>query len=112
MTFRGKDDLNAVADALAGTPCEAYSGDRGQHGWERVMSSISAERRAEAVVMYAKCRNFRTVAVAFNVSHESVCTWVREATTMHTSSPAKVREATRGPIYVNGVRLGRLALWT
>ncbi len=76
------------------------------------MSGVSAERRAEAVAMYAKCKNFRTVAVAFNVPHESVCTWVREATTMPTSSPAKVREAARGPIYVNGMRLGRLALWT
>ncbi|MFO1125113.1 MAG: hypothetical protein U1E25_07415 [Methylocystis sp.] len=76
------------------------------------MIGISAERRAEAVAMYGKCKNLRTVAVAFNVSHESVRTWVREAMTMPTSSPAKMREAVRGPIYVNGVRLGRLALWT
>ncbi len=71
---------------------------------------ISAERRAEAVAMYGKCNNFRTVAVAFNFSHESVRTWVREAMAMPTSSPAKVREAARGPIFVNGGRLGRLAL--
>ncbi len=76
------------------------------------MSGVSAERRAEAVAMYAKCKNLRMVAVAFNVSHESVRTWVREATATPTSSPAKAREAARGPIYVNGVRLGRLALWT
>lgn len=76
------------------------------------MSSISAERRAEAVAMYGKCKNLRTVAVAFNVSHESVRTWVREAMATPTSSPAKLREAARGPIYVKGVRLGRLALWT
>lgn len=74
------------------------------------VQKLSAEQRAEAVAMYAKCKNFRVVAVAFNVSHERVRTWVRDA--MATSSPAKARSAERGPIFVNGVRLGRLALWT
>ncbi len=62
--------------------------------------------------MYAKRKNVRVVAVASNVSHESVRTWVREVMAAPPSSPAKVREAVRGPIYVNGARLGRLALWT
>jgi transposase-like protein len=53
------------------------------------MSGVSAAQRAEAVAMYAECQDARLVAVAFNVSHESVRTWVRQANAARKSSPLK-----------------------
>ena len=42
------------------------------------MSGVSAERRAEAVAMYAKCKDARFVAVAFNIPYKTVQEIVRE----------------------------------
>jgi hypothetical protein len=78
---------------------------------EYVNERNTLERRAEAVAMYAKCKNFRAVAVAFHVSHESVRTWLRGDG--RADEVAVKGTAERGPVFrMDGRSLGRVALWT
>jgi hypothetical protein len=72
------------------------------------VKELSAEQRAEAVAMYAKCQDARLVAVAFNLPFKAVQSIMREA-----KEAPKPRKATRGPVYTkDGRRLGRVARWT
>jgi uncharacterized protein YjcR len=80
------------------------------------MTKISEETRDAALAMYEQCGNLRETALAFGVSYESVRQWARRAAWEADAARAQQFQervsAPRRPIYVNGVRLGRLALWT
>jgi hypothetical protein len=60
--------------------------------------------------MYAKCKSFRAVAVAFHVSHESARTWVRGD---GRADEVAVKDGGTGSGFrMDGRSLGRVALWT
>jgi len=64
--------------------------------------------------MVEKGGKLREVAQAFKVSHESVRQWAKDARATRQTAPADKPErakGTTGPVYVDGQRLGRLALW-
>ena len=77
--------------------------------------AVTAEERRRAVDMVAKGATLREAAVVAGVSHQTVSNWVQSAeleSVTFSSAPVARKPKRRGPVYVDGVRLGRLALWT
>ena len=79
-------------------------------------SAVTDDQRRAAVRMVKDGATLREAA-AFGVSHQTVSNWVNSAelerTTFASAPPPIDRPRNwRKPIYVNGVRLGRLALWS
>jgi transposase len=80
-------------------------------------SAVTDDQRRAAVRMVKDGATLREAAAAFGVSHQTVSNWVNSAelerTTFASAPPPIDRPRNRRkPIYVNGVRLGRLALWS
>jgi transposase len=78
-------------------------------------SAITDEQRRAAVRMVKDGATLREAAAAFGVSHQTVSNWVTSIKLEHaTFSPPPIDRprGPRKPVYVDGVRLGRLALWT
>lgn len=78
--------------------------------------TATPEQREKAVDMVAQGATLREAAAAVGVSHQAVANWVRAE--KQARLPRSMRDAEpvapgkRAPVYVNGQRLGRLALWT
>lgn len=74
------------------------------------------EERQNAVEMVANGATSREAAAACGVSYQTVSNWTKETRTeprMRAVTASRPRSrGPREPGYVNGVRLGRLALWT
>jgi transposase len=78
---------------------------------------VTDEQRRAAVRMVTKdVATLREAAAAFGVSHQTVANWVQsielERATFAAPPPIDRARKRRTPVYVNGVRLGRLALWS
>ena len=79
--------------------------------------AATLEQRKRAVEMVALGATLREAAAAVGVSHQTVSNWEKEIKTepyrMRAAPAARpIAQGPRKPVYVNGVRLGRLALWT
>jgi transposase-like protein len=75
---------------------------------------VTAEERQRAVRMVEAGATLREAAAAFGVSRQTVSNWVNAAElerTTFAAPPVARKRKKRGPVYVDGVRLGRLALW-
>jgi len=74
------------------------------------------EQREHAIALVQQGATLREAAAAVGVSHESVRTWAKDVEWSRRPRsfrpPEPVVQTERKPVYVNGVRLGRLALWT
>ena len=80
-------------------------------------AAVTEEQRRAAVRMVTKDgATLREAAAAFGVSHQTVSNWVKSAelerVTFAAPPPVARRRKKREPVFVNGVRLGRLALWS
>lgn len=77
---------------------------------------VTSEERQRAVAMVHAGATLREAAVAFGVGHETVRVWVNaaELREIFVSPPPvdRTRKGPRKPIFVNGVRLGKMALWS
>ena len=77
---------------------------------------VTADERRRAVAMVKAGATLREAAAAAGVSHQSVSNWVKaaelERVTFSSDPPRARKPKRRGPVYVDGVRLGRLALWS
>jgi transposase len=76
--------------------------------------AASPEDRAKALAMVAQGASFREAATAVGVSFIKISTWVQEADADRAAVVADSPRAPkrRAPVYVDGKRLGRIALWT
>ncbi|MFZ3181357.1 MAG: helix-turn-helix domain-containing protein [Methylocystis silviterrae] len=81
-----------------------------------VAATVTDEQRRRAVRMVKDGSTLREAAAAFGVSHQTVSNWVNSAELERvTFAPARSFERPRKPrkpVYIDGVRLGRLALWS
>ncbi len=79
------------------------------------LRTASPEERAKAVEMVVAGATLREAAAAVGFTAQAVNMWVKaaelEKATLQPPLPRAPRKR-RGPVFVNGVRLGRLALWT
>jgi len=76
---------------------------------------VTEEQRRRAVAMVKSGATLREAAAAAGVSHQTVSNWVQsielERATFPAPPPIDHPRKRRKPVYVDGVRLGRLALW-
>jgi transposase len=80
------------------------------------LAAITDEQRRAAVRMVKDGATLREAAAAFGVSHQTVSIWVQsidlEHKTFALAGSFDRSRKRRKPVYVDGVRLGRLALWS
>jgi transposase len=74
------------------------------------------QRRAAVRMVTKDGATLREAAAAFGVSHQTVSNWVQsielERVTFAAPGSFERPRKRRKPVYVDGVRLGRLALWS
>ena len=80
-------------------------------------ATITDDQRRAAVRMVTKDgATLREAAAVAGVSYQTVSNWVNaaelEAETFTSPPPIDRPRKRRKPVFVNGVRLGRLALWS
>ena len=77
-------------------------------------SVVTEEQRRRAINFVNAGATVREAAALTGASHSEVTSWVAEAAMQQRQAARQgVRsKGPRKPIYVYGVRLGRLALWT
>lgn len=71
---------------------------------------VTEEQRRRALNFVSAGATVREAAALTGASHSDVTSWVAESGAQHLRA-ARQRKGPRKPIYVDGVRLGRLALW-
>lgn len=74
-----------------------------------------AQRRAAVRMVTKDGATLREAAAAFGVSHQTVANWVQSIELERATfapPPIDRPRKRRKPVYVNGVRLGKLALWS
>ena len=75
-------------------------------------SVVTDEQRRRALNFVNAGATVREAAALTGASHSDVTAWVAEAAAMQRRVIRQnVRKGPRKPIYVDGMRLGRLALW-
>ncbi|MGD9656911.1 MAG: transposase [Methylocystis sp.] len=77
--------------------------------------TTTPEQRERAIELVSLGLKLREAAAAVGVSHETVRTWCRDVDRPHRRLVAPIdpiEQGERKPVFVNGQRLGRLALWT
>jgi transposase len=75
------------------------------------------QRRAAVRMVTKDGATLREAAAAFGVSHQTVSNWVQSAelervTFASAPPPIDRPRKRRKPVFVDGVRLGRLAMWS
>ncbi|MGJ0504108.1 MAG: hypothetical protein ACR65X_10290 [Methylocystis sp.] len=73
---------------------------------------VREEQRRRAISFVNAGATVRQAAALTGASHADVTAWVDAAALQRRAMRQNVRSGPRRPIYVDGVRLGRLALWT
>ncbi len=76
-------------------------------------SVVTDEQRRRALNFVNAGATVREAAALTGASHSDVTAWVGESALQQRQAARQgVRKGPRKPVYVDGVRLGRLALWT
>ena len=73
---------------------------------------VTEEQRCRALNFVNAGATIREAAALTGASHSDVTAWVAEsAMQQRKAARQNVRKGPRKPVYVDGMRLGRLALW-
>ncbi|MGB5083526.1 MAG: hypothetical protein WBO09_02740 [Methylocystis silviterrae] len=76
-------------------------------------SAVTEEQRLRAINFVNAGTTVREAAALTGASHSDVTAWVAEAAAMQRRVIRQnVRKGPRKPVYIDGVRLGGLALWS
>jgi hypothetical protein len=73
---------------------------------------VTEEQRRRALNFVNSGASIRQAAALSGASIADVCAWRDAAALQRRAMRQNVRSGPRRPIYVDGVRLGRLALWS
>ncbi len=74
---------------------------------------VTEEKRRRAINFVNAGATVREAAALTGASHAEVTAWVAESALQQRQAARQgVRKGPRRPVYIDGVRLGRLALWT